>query len=67
MRIEANAFDDLPLLRGLATKISQMDGVAKYLQSNKRRKRANGASATFDNPTNPPNFIPGWDAGKRDL
>ena len=37
MRIEANAFDDLPLLRGLATKISQMDGVAKYLQSNKNQ------------------------------
>eukprot|EP00942_MAST-04A_sp_MAST-4A-sp1_P003584 g3584.t1 len=58
------AFD---MIDRLATKISQMDGVAKYLQSNKRRKRANGASATFDNPTNPPNFIPDWDAGKRDL
>eukprot|EP00943_MAST-04B_sp_MAST-4B-sp1_P000877 g877.t1 len=67
MRIEADAFVDLPLLRGLASKVSQMDGVAKYLQSNKRRKRANGASATFDNPTNPPNYIPDWNAAKNDL
>ena len=60
LRVDGQCLDNLPNLKALAIKVSELEGVAKYLSSSRRRPRANGASAAFDNPSNPPNFEPQW-------
>ena len=66
LRVDGQCLDNLPKLKALAVKVSELEGVAKYLSSSRRRPRANGASAAFDNPSNPPNFEPQW-SSKSDL
>ena len=60
LRVDGQCLDNLPNLKALAIKVSELEGVAKYLSSSRRRVRANGASAAFDNPYKTPNFEPQW-------